>query len=192
MEQFDCERLYMEFWDVPDEHAAAWIDYYDNVIIGSLRHVHGYGGTMIFRKPPNPEGAPERVINTHWGIRTLDMRSNVSINLGSLLQHEYTFVVLLFMRKFNIEIMPEFFEGFKLAVADWREKYPDWSDDPGAPWTDAGYLAKYFESHSAKQDAERIVDLMSRDFFALSGNHWDMSYDMVLSRFPWDPEPGGS
>lgn len=187
MGTFDCERLYMEFWDVPEESAAEWLDYYDNVIIKTLRHVNGYGGSMIFRQTPPYGGGVERVINNHWGIRTLGARTNASINLGALLQHEYTYMVLLFMREFNPEIMPEFFDGFKAAVADWREKYPGWEDDPGADWLDAAYLAKYFETGSNREDAKRIVDLMSRDFFSLSGNHWDMSYDMVMSRFPWDP-----
>lgn len=185
-EAFTGTRLYMEFWDVPVENEERWLDYYDRVIIESLRHVDRYAGSMVYKQTRYGDD-PVRVIGTHWGIRHLGIRTNFQVNLGALLQHEYTHMVLLFMHELNPAIMPEFFEGFKKVARDWKQRYPDWRDAPGAEWLDAPYLVDYFKQDPARrEDTNRIVDLMSRDFFALSNNHWDLSFDLVHSRFPID------
>ena len=187
METFAGSRLYMEFWDVPAEHEARWVDYYDTVVIESLRHVGGYAGSMVYKQTPPYGDGPTRVIGSHWGIRHLGVRTNFQINLGALLQHEYTHLVLLFMHELNPSIMPEFFEGFKKVAADWKERHLDWEDQPGAEWLDAPYLSQYFEQEGNRESTKKIVDLMSQDFFTLSNNHWDLSFDLVHSRFPAAP-----
>ena len=186
---FEGKRLYMEFWDVPPDKEALWIDYYDKVIIESLRNVDKYAGSIVYRQTPPYGDMTTRVFGKHWGIRQMGLRTNFQVNLGALLQNEYTFIVLLFMEELNPDIMPQWFDGFKKVAADWKERYPGWEDEPGVEWLDAPYLAKYFEEGTNKADTKRVVDIMSRDFFSLANNHWDLSYDLVLSRFPIDASP---
>lgn len=184
MSYFECERLYIEFWDVPEENEKLWIEYYDNVVIPALKHVEGFAGSMIFRQAPPYSGGPERVVSPHWGVRTLGVRTDAAINLGALLQHEYRFIVLLFMKQFNINVLPEFLEGWKKVVTDWKQKYPGWRDSEGANWLDAPYLENYLAAEGKREEAIRVVDIMSRDFFSLAANHWDSTFDAVLSRVP--------
>lgn len=182
----ECEKLWMEFWDVPPESEERWLDYYENVVIAALQNVQAYGGSMIFRKGVDGRGPDDvdRVIRPHWGVRTLGVRTNASINLGALLQHEYTFMVMLFMKR-DVNLLPEFFDGVKQIDADWRDRYPEWQDDPGAAWLPHPWLDDYFRTgETVEQDTRRVVDLMSRDFFSLANNHWDMGFDHVYSRFP--------
>jgi hypothetical protein len=74
--------------------------------------------------------------------------------MSALIQHEYTFAVI---NSFSAElelatIIDDWTAAWEQLQPDWRERHPD-TDDP----------------HEA----------LSRDFFALADNHWDVTYDVL-------------
>lgn len=151
-------HIFLEYWDVSKENEERWYAYYNDFVIGAYHACRGYMGSMIVRRGPWWD-QPRKAIHEHFGLRTRGIRTNTSINMSALIQHEYTYAVInVFTAELEISrIIDDWTGAWEQLQPDWRERHPD-TDDP----------------HEA----------LSRDFFALADNHWDVTYDILRQGMP--------
>lgn len=152
--------VFFERWNVPEANATAFLDYYENVILGAYRYVQGFAGALIVKRGAWWEaGEPRKAAIPHFGMRTGEVQTNTSINLEVLIQHEYTHAALImFDRGARLDgFLAEWMAGWERLQPEWRRRHPD-----------------------ARQPDEAL----SRDFFSLSSNHWDVTYDVIRAITP--------
>jgi len=184
-----CEEVIFEYWDVAEPHQPQWLEYYRTVVVGALRKCRGYGGSVFLKEEPSVRPGPRRVIGPHFGSRLLGVRTNAAVNLSNLLQHEYSYLVIHFMREKNPALLGEFFEGWKRMVPDWQEWIGDDEEDTGNDlWLNhlnSIYVAATEDGDPGDRDESRRASmLMSRQLFGIVNNHWDVMYDIVGTEEP--------
>lgn len=161
-------QVIFEYWDVPKENEAAWLDYYVKYVIAPLRKCAGHSGTTMLLEPDMPWRAePHKVIFPHPQMVTrpvqeivsdkprspvMGIRTNISIDLHALLRHEWTHGVIHFMTGTNMNLHWDW-------VAAWEELRPTWRED--FPHLD------------------NAADVISEEFFTLVNNHWDVTFKTV-------------
>jgi hypothetical protein len=150
------DHVFAEYWDVSPENQAAWRDYFENVIVAANQQCRGYAGCTIVQRSGwwrDTSAGPRKALQPHFGLRVGGLRVNTSINFGALLQHEYTFLALhMFDAPPQPDYLAEWTAAWERLQPDWRDRHPD-TDDP--------------------------VEALSRDFFSLVDNHWDVTYEVV-------------
>jgi len=166
-------QLIFEYWDVPPSNWDWWTDYYQRNVIDILCELEGHAGTAVMLRPGMPwRSGPHRVIYPHPQMQvrpTQDieystprepvapLRSNISIDLHALLQHEWTHAAVHFMTAPNLRLHQQWIEGWAQLHSDWAERYP---------------LCPTAE------------DALSEEFFSRVNNHWDVTFDVGSVRTP--------
>ena len=150
--------VFAEYWDVSVANEPAWRDYFENIIVPANSRCEGYLGCKLMRRSPwwrDPDGGPRKALQPHFGLRLGGVRTRTSINFSALLQHEYTYLAV---HEFAGAIPADFLDRWMDA---WEDLRPTWRVD-----------------HPGVDEAE---EALSREFFALVDNHWDVTYDVVAT-----------
>ena len=148
--------VFAEYWDVSAVNEVAWRDYFENVIVPANRQCVGYLGCKLMRRSAwwrDLEDGPRKALQPHFGLRLGGVRTRTSINFSALLQHEYTFLAV---HEFSASIPASFLEDW---MAAWERLRPDW--------------------RSAHPGVDEPEEALSREFFSLVDNHWDVTYDVI-------------
>lgn len=166
-------QLIFEYWDVPEENWDWWSDYYQRNVVDILRGLEGHAGTSVMLRPGMPwRKGPHRVSYPHpqMQLRPVQdiefstpreavgpIRSNISIDLHALLQHEWTHAAVHFMTAMNLRLHHQWIEG-------WAQRHPEWAQ-------------QYPQCVTAE-------DALSEEFFSRVNNHWDVTFDVTSVRSP--------
>jgi hypothetical protein len=158
-------QVIFEYWDVPEENWNAWMDYYVKYVVAPLRTCTGHSGTCLILEPSMPWRAdPHKVIFPHPQMvikpvqeiisdnprsPVMAIRTNISIDLHALLQHEWTHAVIHFMDDTNMNLHWDWIAKWEQLRPNWRTEVPE-ATDP--------------------------ADAISREFFTLVNNHWDVTF----------------
>lgn len=157
--------VFAEYWSVSPGHEESWRAYFETVIVPANASCGGYLGCSIMRRSAwwrDPEAGARRVLQPHFGLRLGGQRTSVSVNLSALLQHEYTFLAI---HEWSQSPSGTFLDDW---LAAWERLRPDWRRD-----------------HA---DVDDPMEALSREFFSLVDNHWDVTYEVVGS--VGRPDPG--
>lgn len=191
----ECDEVIFEYWDVAEPDQPEWLNYYRTIVVGALRQCAGYAGSVFLKEEPAVRPGPRRVVGPHFGSRLLGVRTNAAVNLSNLLQHEYTYLVVHFMREKNPSLLHEFFEGWKRMVPDWREQLSVGDEDTGNDlWLNhlnSIYVAATEDREPGdREESRRASIVMSRQLFGIVNNHWDVMYDVAA--YDEAAEPGST
>ena len=164
-------QLIFEYWDVPEENWDWWADYYQRNVIDIVCTLEGHAGTAVTLRPGMPwRQGPQRVSYPHPQMQlratqeiaysvprpaAAPIRSNISIDLHALLQHEWTHAVVHFMTAPNLRLHDDWIAGWSRLHPGWAERYP----------------------HCATAE-----DALSEEFFSQVNNHWDVTFDVSSVR----------
>ena len=140
-------QLIFEYWDVPPSNWDWWTDYYQRNVIDILCELEGHAGTAVMLRPGMPwRSGPHRVIYPHPQMQvrpTQDieystprepvapLRSNISIDLHALLQHEWTHAAVHFMTAPNLRLHQQWNRGVGSASFRLGREVPALSDRGG-------------------------------------------------------------
>lgn len=140
----------MEYWDVPATGEARFLDYQTRVWLPALRRLPGYGHSELLRRPP-AEGGYRPVLQAVPGALTRGIQTGVAVNFSEVMQHEYTLLLLHYWLR-----LPEDLSVAQTAA--WEAERPGW--------------------RQLHPDLGTATDAISRELFALAGNHWSVAYDL--------------
>lgn len=152
------DHVFCEYWSISEPNRQAWRTYFEDVIVAANQQCRGYAGCTLLRRSGwwrDQTAGPRRALQPHFGLRVGGRRVDTSINFAALLQHEYTYLAIhTFDAPPQPDFLDEWFAAWQRLQPDWRERHPD-TDDP--------------------------AEALSRDFFSLVDNHWDVTYEALAS-----------
>lgn len=148
--------VFAEYWDVSAANQQEWQAYFEKIIVAANRGCDGYLGCTLMRRSAwwrDASAGPRKAIQPHFGLRLGGSRTQTSVNFAALIQHEYTFLAVHeWSGAIGDDFLSQWMAAWEALRPDWREAHPD-TDDP--------------------------EEALSREFFSLVDNHWDVTYDVI-------------